>query len=777
MNRKRFLLAWVLVLGIVLAVERARAQEAAARIDAAAVNTAIDEARDFLYGKQSADGTWELAASPRSPESESSRSAAAQSDTVGQWGGRTALAVYALLAAGEDVKEPKLERAIAFLKSAQLSGTYAVGLRLMALTYLPLDDQVKAVVERDADLLLKTVKMEGEAAGHYDYNVNVRNDNRSYSHSRSQYGVLGMWAAARMGYKVDPRYWQLVDAGWRRNQKATGGWNYNTYTPGANANESPGMTAAGIASLMITTEFLLGDKAAACDGNLEDANVAAGLKWLADNFEKLDPDEEFRESWTYITLYNIERLSVTGGLRYVGDNDWYARGAAWLLREQRKDGSWRGDEVDTAFALLFLGRGRAPLVAAKLAHQSTDPRGRERQADWNQRPRDLGNLAEFAGEGLERELHWQIVNPDRPVEEWLDAPILYISGSTALNFDEALKAKLKQYSEMGGLLVFNADCGKGAFSGSVNRLARELFPDYEFRVLQTDHPIYNMQYPLTRGRVPRVQALSNGARELAILVPTQDLGRDWQRRDEETSLQFGANLYLYAVDRTHMRFKGERYTVEKDLAQRPNRKALVGRIRYDGNWNPEPGGWNRLSAILHNGYDVTLEVREADPADGPDALAEFDVLHLTGSAEFELSDEARAALAKYVDDGGTLLVDAAGGSSAFAAAADRELRAIFEDAPDALAQPLPPSHDLYVDKDGLPPLMIDYRLDAIQQVGAGREPRLRGIEREGRLAVIYSPLDLSVGLVGMPVAGVIGYAPDTATALVARIIREAADQQ
>ena len=780
MDRKPLRLGPLLALAVILlAGGQASSQEpAAVQVNAEAVNEAIDKAKVFLYSKQSADGTWELSGAPKPVESEESRSEAANSEQVGQWGGRTALVVYALLAAGEDVKEPKLEKAIAFLKTSELTGTYAVGLRLLAMAQLPFGDDVRKVVEKDADLLLRSVKTEGDAAGHYDYNVAIRESPSIFSHSRSQYGVLGMWAAARMGYRVDPRYWQLVDAGWRRNQRPTGGWSYNAANSGSMAEETPGMTAAGVASLMITSDYLLAEAAAGCNGNVVDADIDEGLAWLAENFSKLDPDERFRASRTYMTLYNIERLSVAGGLRYVGDHDWYARGAQWLLREQRKDGAWRADVdvIDTAFGLLFLGRGRAPLIAAKLAHESVDPRGRERKPDWNQRPRDLGNLAEFTGKGLERELHWQIVNPDRPVEEWLDAPILYLSGSTALNLDDELKARLKRYSDMGGLLVFNADCGKSAFSGSVIKLGKELFPDYEFRVIPNDHPIYNMQYPLGKGRrVPRMQGLSNGARELMILVPSNDIGRDWQTRKEETSYELGANLYLYAVDRTHMRYKGDRYTIEKDLAQRPNRAATVGRVRYGGNWNPEPGGWDRLAAVLHNEYDVTLSVSEADPQEGAETLAKFQVLHLTGTADFELNADARAAIATYVENGGTLLVDAAGGSTTFAAAADRELRAIFEDAADAFAQPLPAGHELFADKDGIPPLKIDYRIDAIQEMGAGREPRLRGIERDGRLAVIYSPQDLSVGLVGNAVAGVIGYAPETSTALVARVIRKAAE--
>ena len=80
-------------------------------------------------------------------------------------------------------------------------------------------------------------------------------------------------------------------------------------------------------------------------------------------------------------------------------------------------------------------------------------RGRERRPDWNQRPRDLANLAQFSGEGIERELHWQVLAPERSVEEWLDAPILYISGSTALNFSDELKTKLKRYAGLGGLIA------------------------------------------------------------------------------------------------------------------------------------------------------------------------------------------------------------------------------------------------------------------------------------------------------------------------------------
>ncbi len=762
-----------------LASRGARAQpappapSAPVAIDHAGVNEAITSAVEWLYSQQMPDGTWERSPAPRPMESEDSRSEAVQSDTVGQWGGRTALVVYALLAAGEDPRSPRLEPAVTFIKSARMTGTYAVGIRLMALSYLPFDDDVRRVAEQDADLLLRSVKTQGDAAGHYDYNVTLRNENGLYSHSRSQYGLLGMWAAARMGYRVDPRYWQLVDAGWRRNQRPRGGWSYTAVESGPRAEETPGMTAAGVASLMITGEQLSGDRAA-CNGNVTDPNVEAGLAWLAANFDKLDPDADFRRQWTYITLYNLERLSVAGGLRYIGEHDWYGAGAGWLLRERRRDGSFRNDVIDTSFALVFLARGRSPLLAARLAHESTDARGNPQRPDWNQRPRDLANLADFTGRGLERELHWQILTPSRPVEEWLDAPILYLSGSAALNLADEVKAKLREYALHGGLIVFNADCGRRPFADSVMRLGRELFPEYDFRMLRPEHPVYNMQYPLSRGRrPPRIQALGNGVRELMILIPSDDAGREWQTRRDETALQLGANLYLYAVDTSGMRYKGDRHVVTKDASLRTNRNAAVGRLKHAGNWNPEPAGWERLAAVLHNGYDTTLNVRHVDPAAG-DALHGLDVLHITGTDDFALDEPAREAIRAFVEHGGTLLIDAAGGSTAFAAAADRELRVLFPDSAGELNGALPPTHDLFAERPLHPPLEIAWRLDALRELGLDRAPRLRGIEIDGRLAIVYSPHDLSAGLVGHRVAGVIGYTPETATALVARIVLDAA---
>ncbi len=59
---------------------------------------------------------------------------------------------------------------------------------------------------------------------------------------------------------------------------------------------------------------------------------------------------------------------------------------------------------------------------------------------------------------------------------------------------------------------------------------------------------------------------------------------------------------------------------------------------------------------------------------------------------------------------------------------------------------------------------------ARQQVGQAKGPRVRGIEMKDRIAVLYSPEDLGVGLVGQPIDGIAGYTPASATALMRTLV-------
>ena len=83
--------------------------------------------------------------------------------------------------------------------------------------------------------------------------------------------------------------------------------------------------------------------------------------------------------------------------------------------------------------------------------------GHIRDATWNARHRDAANLARFTGHNMEVLLNWQTVNLASPVEDWHDAPMLYLSGSRALDLTPYEQSKLKLYVEQGGMIVANAE--------------------------------------------------------------------------------------------------------------------------------------------------------------------------------------------------------------------------------------------------------------------------------------------------------------------------------
>ena len=112
------------------------------------------------------------------------------------------------------------------------------------------------------------------------------------------------------------------------------------------------------------------------------------------------------------------------------------------------------------------------------------------------------------------------------------------------------------------------------------------------------------------------------------------------------------------------------------------------------------------------------------------------------------------------------MIDAAGGSTQFAQSAESELAAIF---PEPLKQ-LPPEHPVFT-AGGLKSPQIKYREYAQKILGSLKDtPRLQVIERDGKVVVFYSREDLSGGLVGAPVDGIVGYTPATATDIMQRIV-------
>ena len=101
-------------------------------------------------------------------------------------------------------------------------------------------------------------------------------------------------------------------------------------------------------------------------------------------------------------------------------------------------------------ALLFLSKGRRPIVMAKLKYGDGD--------DWNQHRRDAAHLTAYTEEAWDLGLTWQVMDPAKAtVEDLLQAPVLYISGSQAPSLLPHAQ-KLRDYVDRGGFIFAEACC-------------------------------------------------------------------------------------------------------------------------------------------------------------------------------------------------------------------------------------------------------------------------------------------------------------------------------
>src|SRR5688500_15293218 len=105
------------------------------------VQQAIDRAQAFLYTLLLEDKTWVHKYSGHGDQKTE----------------QTALAVYALRAAGESRQDARIAPAIAYLKKTETTGVYALGLRCQICLMLPPAPDIRAAMTRDAGILLKSL--------------------------------------------------------------------------------------------------------------------------------------------------------------------------------------------------------------------------------------------------------------------------------------------------------------------------------------------------------------------------------------------------------------------------------------------------------------------------------------------------------------------------------------------------------------------------------------------------------------------------------------------
>ena len=685
------------------------------------------------------------------------------------YSGRSALAMYALLASGENYTDARMKRAIEWLARIDTRGTYTLGVRMQVWTFLP-DRIARPLLIRDCDRLIKSIGRppqgwRGNTWNHqwgtHTYGSSGRPSQRG-DHSNTHIGILGVWAAARMNLEVPKDYWQLVFQHYVRSQSVDGTWRYSTSPgptppPGEGYGQYPpgGMTAAGLANLLVAWESVHAADFVRVGKNPDLRSVVKALEWFGKN-------PNGHPNGYHYYLFSLERAGLASGYKFFGNWDWYRSGATRLINSQRADGSWRragfGDNSDfvaTCFGLLFLARGRNPVMFNRLWYKG----------DWNNRPGALSHVTRWVSRRFEREINWQIVNLETPPEQWHDSQILLISGAKGPKFTPEEIGKLRSFVFQGGMILSVTEGGTigRAFDRAMRKTYGEMFPNYELKPVPKDHLIFRKHFPLRRGM--RFEAASNGARVLAMHT-TVDLMLPWQRNAHVTSVntfKLAANISYFANEEAIGRPRAARgWPAKKPFTAL--RSVRVARVKYAGNWDPEPLAWQRLERLMGQKWQTDLTVTPGVTLKELDAK-KWPLATITGTGKLTLDKEEEKALADYVRAGGTVLLDAAGGSEAFAGSAAVLLERLFGE--DSLRR-LPSAAAVY-DLPGMKIGTVKYRRAARDRFGGDRA-RLLAVELGGRAAVFLSKQDLTVGLVGGPCQGCVGYHPSSAVELVRNII-------
>jgi hypothetical protein len=679
------------------------------------------------------------------------------------YSGLNALCVYALLQSSYAVKDERLnlkgdfvKKLVAVMKDSPMEMgpvTYARAIRSTALSLIDRKED-KAALAADVKYLLAS-----HINGAYTYQMLQGLQGRSprsrmggaWDNSNAQYGLLGVWSAAEVGAEVNNAYWQAVEQHWTTCQLEDGSWGYSGYNSSRGGRLS--MSVAGIASLFVTHDYLDAPKFGSAVGRQPfSPALKKGLEWLESGERAVSPDSGY-------TLYGIERVGLASGFKFLGDHDWYRVLARKVIDNQHSSGTW-GSELETAYNLLFLARGRHPILMNKLRFNGY----------WANRPRDVANLTRFASRELERPLNWQVVPVEREWTEWTDSPVLYVASHAPPKLDQPERDKIRSFVAAGGLLFTQSDGNKPEMDAWAQELAATIFRPYELVDMPDDHEIYQLHYRLSPENRPKLKYVTNGSRILMVHSPS-DLTQHWQLRAEKSKravFELGVNLFLYASGKADLRNRVTSSYIAPLATPAAGGAVNVVRLRYPGNWNPEPMAWTRFSRYLQLETDVGLNLAPLDLADVTILKSKTATLaHLTGTHAHTFTGQQINAVRQFVEGGGVLVIDPCGGGEEFLDSARLMLGRGF---PEQRLAPLRPEHPLLSASSAG---MVDARTPRLRPYLKTRAPGLIGrmeILSAGKGRVIVCPLDVTTGLLGANTWGIAGYDPGYASALMKNVV-------
>jgi len=755
-----------ILIGFVAAMPTSQAYQAPEKL-VDKVRVSIDKGIQYLRDMEKGKGNWELDAESNIRK-----------------GGWTSLAMLSLLNCGVPPEDEMMKRGLEYLRGIPPSQTYTVGLQTMVYC-LAKQPQDRDRIQRNVDWLKSAKLKDGWSYGERAFG--------SADNSNTQYALLGLHEAFLAGANVDRKILEDVRTYFIKTQvPKDGGW---TYRGGGLTTMT--MTTAGLSNLLITGADLevgrqkLRDDGVAelCGIYEENKAVADALRWVGNNFPAKLTVERARAAFQhpYYGLYGIERVGRLTGNRFIGGHDWYRLGCEFFVETQKADGRWDGEGrqfdhwpvVATSFSLLFLSKGRTPVLMTKLAYNRGD--------DWNNKRSDCKNLVAFVSKELFKgqPMAWQIFDSRAKLAEQedqvkdlaaelLQSPVTYFNGHNRAPTGKE-RDILKEYLNNGGFVFAEACCGRPEFDADFRTMCKEMFPDNPLVLLPDSHAVWlaSGKFAVPPGEFP-LWGIQQGCKTILMYSPKAISGY-WEGNATSigrgsTAFQLGANIIAYATGLEAPKPRLTEVEIFKgDLKSAVRRGFLrVAQIKHEGDWQPAPLAMRNLMAdVRKSGLDVSLETIPLPLAS--DNLVDFRFLYMHGRSAFNFQKQQMAQLRFNLETGGVLLADACCGAKSFDTSFRTFMDQLWEDKKLKL-QPIPLTDELY-----------SHQLngEALREMRCRREgadgrpetgfknvaPLLEGIKLNNRWVVIYSKYDLGCALEKHKSTDCLGYDYDSALKL------------
>lgn len=788
-----FGVAIALLAGLIAPVARAE-------VTAEDVRQAVDDGTRFLLAQQNkVDGSW--------------------GDPPGQPGGLTSLVTLALLSAGQDPQSEPVRKSLTYLESlGNPKMTYATALQTMV--FCAADPRrYQARIRENVRWLESTQIAQGPFQGGWAYSGRQG----SGDNSNAQFALLALHEAERSGIPVNPQVWRAALEYWSRSQRPDGSWGY---TPQEGPTGS--MTCAGIASLIIVSGQLRsgnsavqGDQVECCRVDAEDdarRRAELGLQWLGQHF-RVDANpaagglgtNPLSRGYLFYYLYGLERVGRLSGRRFLSGqrtvdgrrvpqpHDWYREGAEELVeRKDRLQKCWVGNGlsesnpvVSTSFALLFLSKGRRPIVISQWRHDGDD---------WNSHSASIPHLTRRVEQRWKRDLTWQTIDARAAsLTDLQQTPVLFLSGRGPLTLTAAQKDLLRQYVTQGGFLFAEACHGHGcdgaAFDSSFRQLLAELFPDSSLRLLPPDHPVWYAEAKVDPRFLRPLYGLDTCCRTSIVYCPTT-LSCYWDLlpferptnypaavlEELEAVARIGENVLTYATNR-ELKDKLDRPLLVASSGPREARRGTLAipKLQHGGGADEAVNAWPNLLTLFGRQTQLPVDTAARLVAATDEQLFDYPLLFAHGRRAFRFSPAERQALGEYLRRGGFLFADAICANPQFAESFRGELRAIF---PEARWVRVPADHPLITGElrghDITTVTLRDPQTrgadDPLQARQVRVTPLLEALEVEGRWAVIFSPYDLSCALENHAALDCKGYIPVDAARISVNVLLFALQQ-